>query len=246
METNSIDIKSKRICNDTDMTNIYHNPVKLHIQIGKVCCPMIRIFPGKVAMGGKKAFDGELRTINISNPYYIGIYPVTQTLWKQIFPDRICSKYIGSNRPVDDVSIEDCLRFAEQLKQITGLNFSIPTESQWEYAAQGATLSKHYTLAGGNNAEELFGRNEIEDGYQSVTYDVGIFMPNELGLFDMNSNVAEWCVSCDDKYHKYVLKGGVLGYEGGLIWDECSIAEQIHETVDSYTPNKGLRLVVNM
>lgn len=42
----------------------------------------------------------------------------------------------------------------------------------------------------------------------------------------MNSNVSEWCVK-DKNKNILVLKGGVLGYEGGLIWDECSIAEEI-------------------
>lgn len=222
------------------------NCMKLYIDIADAVYPLIRILPGKFFMGGNKAFDGELREVIIPNPYYIGVFPITQFLWRQFYPNNNSSKYIGPNRPVDELSLDDCLSFIETIKHRTGLPFSIPTESQWEYAAQGGPFSNHSLLAGGNNPDELFGKNEIEDGYQSVTYDVGIFKANELGLFDMNSNVAEWCTSYDDKYHKYVLKGGVMGYEGGLIWEECSIAEQIHETADSYTPNKGLRLVVNL
>lgn len=236
----------KLLLDNTTDNRFVSNCLKMHIQIGEVFYPMIRILPGKFFMGGNKSFDGFFHEEFISNPYYIGVFPITQLLWKQFFPHKNSSKYIGPNRPVDELSLEDSLSFIEMMKHHTGLPFCMPTESQWEYAALGGSLSNHSVLAGGNNPDELFEKNEVDDGYQSVTYDVGIFKANELGLFDMNSNVAEWCTSYDDKYHKYVLKGGVLGFEGGLIWEECSIAEQIHETADSYTPNKGLRLVVNL
>ena len=51
------------------------------------------------------------------------------------------------------------------------------------------------------------GKNEIDDGYQTVTYDVGLFKPNEIGLYDMTNNLSEWCKT--DK--SPILKGGLLG-----------------------------------
>jgi formylglycine-generating enzyme required for sulfatase activity len=159
--------------------------------------------------------------------------------------EEVPSKYIGANRPVDEVLEADSNKFIKTLNKLTGMNFSIPTEEQWEFAARGGVYSKGYKLSGGNEPSELFGKNEVEDGYQSITYDVGIFKSNELGLYDMNSNVSEWCIK-DINRNTLVLKGGVLGYEGGLIWDACSIAEEIRETADSYTPNKGIRIVLNI
>ena len=113
------------------------------------------------------------------------------------------------------------MNFCNKISPITGLTFTLPTEAQWEFAAKGGKYSQGYILAGGNNPELLFSKNEIDDGYQSLTYDVGLFPPNELGLYDMNSNVSEWCVMANsDKYgindEKY---GGYNGWSDDLIDD---------------------------
>jgi formylglycine-generating enzyme required for sulfatase activity len=232
--------------NDFSKVKDHNEQVILSIGFGDSSYLLARIAPGIFFMGGNGTYDGKMHKETILHPYYIGVYPVTQMFWNSICPNIMPSKYIGINRPVDEVSIEQCVDFINILRSRSGLPFDIPTEAQWEFAARGGLKSNHYTLSGGNDSSELFGKNEIDDGYQSVTYDVGIFKPNELGIYDMNSNVAEWC-KCTDCYNrKHLLKGGVLGYEGGLIWEQCSIVERIWEDAESYTPNKGLRLVLNI
>ena len=219
--------------------------VELTIYIGSSHYELVKVSPGHFIMGGTSVFDTPLKNVQIGKSFYIGKYPVTQHFWEEILSEKPPTKYYGVNRPVDEVLVSDAQRFLDALNSTTGLNFSLPTEEQWEFAARGGIYSKGYKYSGGNDFSELFSRNEIEDGYHSITYDVGLFKSNELGIYDMNSNVAEWCIK-DMNANTLVLKGGVLGYEGGLIWEECSIAEEIKETVDSYTPNKGIRIILNI
>lgn len=219
--------------------------VELNISIDSICYKLVKVDSGQFIMGGTSTFDTPKKIVQIDKSFYIGKYPVTQKIWKEVMREDAPTKYVGANRPLDEVSEADITKFLMTFNKITGMNFSLPTIEQWEFAARGGVYSKGYIFSGGNNPSELFGKNETDDGYQSVTYDVGIFKSNELGLYDMNSNVSEWCVK-DKNKNILVLKGGVLGYEGGLIWDECSIAEEIEETADSYTPNKGIRIVLNI
>lgn len=213
--------------------------IELDIKIGNTHYPMVKVLPGRFRMGGQgSGIDEHDEVISLS--YFIGKFPVTQELWFEVMKEHSNNKYLGKYKPVDEVTFEECMVFIKKLNELTGIPFELPTEAQWEYAAKGANLSKGYTLSGSNNPNDVMGKNEIDDGYQTVTYDIGLFKPNEIGLYDMTNNLSEWCKS-------KVLKGGLLGYEGGIIWDHCSCAQQLPDyCADSYTPNKGLRLVINL
>lgn len=89
------------------------------------------------------------------------------------------------------------------LRQITGLDFSCPTESEWEFAARGGNLSKGFLYSGSNNYEDVawFKENTRKKyGMWRESKEVGLKQPNELGLYDMSGNVNEWC---EDKYAPY-------------------------------------------
>lgn len=206
----------------------------------------IKVESGKFKMGGTGAFSNPPQWMELNKDFYISKHLITQKVWSSIMDYDCPTKYIGINRPVDEVELEDCVCFVNKIRCLTGLNIDIPTEAQWEYAAKGGKYSKGFILSGSNDPDDLYSRNEISDGYQTLTNDVGVFKPNEIGLYDMNSNVSQWCKSCVNS--DFTLKGGVLGYEGGLIWEECSISASFgsKRTADSYVPNTGIRLVVNL
>ena len=103
-------------------------------------------------------------------------------------------------RPVESVDtwMIDC--FLYQLKRLTGREFRLPTEAEWEYAARGGNQSKGYKYAGSNDINEVawYRTNAFfvgEDSPDYGTHAVGTMAPNELGLYDMSGNIEEKC--CD-------------------------------------------------
>lgn len=124
--------------------------------------------------------------------YYIGETEVTQELWKAVMGDN--PSYVsfkGENcLPVEHVSWNDVREFIEKLNGVTGRQFRLPTEAEWEYAARGGKKSKGYRFSGSNNLDEVawYGGNSGRK-----THPVKGKEPNELGLYDMTGNVYEWC-----------------------------------------------------
>ena len=73
--------------------------------------------------------------------YYIGETEVTQELWQAVMGGNP-SRFTGSQRPVEQVSWNDCQEFIEQLNALTGKKFRLPTEAEWEYAARGGKKAR--------------------------------------------------------------------------------------------------------
>ena len=122
--------------------------------------------------------------------YYIGETEVTQELWQAVMGNNP-SYYSGNpQRPVEQVSWNDCQEFITKLNQLTGKNFRLPTEAEWEYAARGGNKSKGYKYSGSNTIDNVawYASNS-----SSRTYDVKTKQANELGIYDMSGNVYEWC-----------------------------------------------------
>ncbi len=121
--------------------------------------------------------------------FHICKYEVTQELWQAVMGSNP-SRFNGSKRPVEKVSWEDCQQFITKLNQLTGKNYRLPTEAEWEYAARGGNLSKGYKYAGSNSIGDVAWYDGNSGNH---THDVGLKRANELGLYDMAGNVYEWC-----------------------------------------------------
>ena len=137
--------------------------------------------------------------------YSIGQTEVTQELWKAVMGSNP-SHFTGNlQRPVEWVSWNDCQTFIARLNGLTGRNFRMPTEAEWEFAARGGNLSQGYKYAGSNNINGVawYIENAKSVGESSPDYGthaVATKAPNELGLYDMTGNVWEWC---QDRYGDY-------------------------------------------
>ena len=119
----------------------------------------------------------------------IGETPVTQELWQAVMGSNP-SYFQGNNLPVERALWNDCQEFIKKLNSLTGLNFRLPTEAEWEYAARGGNKSKGYKYSGSNDIGSVawyYGNSS------SMTHAVASKVPNELGLYDMSGNVLEWC-----------------------------------------------------
>lgn len=151
--------------------------------------------------------------------YSIGETEVTQDLWYAVMRNNP-SQHIGPSCPVENVSWDDCQLFIQRLDSLTGLNFRLPTEAEWEYAARGGNQSKHYQFAGSNYIDDvavyynnsgdslLVGewnyQKQLENHCSSNV--VKCKQPNELGIYDMSGNVWEWC---KDLYYRYSAEPAV-------------------------------------
>ena len=125
----------------------------------------------------------------ILSDYYIGETPVTQELWNEVMDDNP-SCYKGPKKPVEMVSWNDCQEFVAKLNKLTGGKFRLPTEAEWEFAARGGVDSKGFKYAGSDCLNEVAWYAKNSD---DMTHEVKTKTPNELGLYDMNGNVWEWC-----------------------------------------------------
>jgi len=127
--------------------------------------------------------------------YYIGKYEVTQEQWAAVMTTSP-SLFVGGHRPVESITWYEAQDYISRLSSLTGLDFRMPTSAQWEYAARGGRYSMGYSYAGSNNVNDVAHFIPVlteETSPLYTTIDVGQKRPNELGLYDMNGNVAEMC-----------------------------------------------------
>ena len=150
----------------------------------------------------KMAFDdeGPVHVVELSD-FQISKTVVTQAQWKAVMGDlNVQVQFVGDDLPVDSVSWDIAYDFISKLNAKTGLNFSFPTEAQWEFAARGGVWGDCYKYSGGNSLDAVSWniRNSL-----GTTHSVAQKLPNKLGIFDMSGNVWEWCV---DNYCEYSKK----------------------------------------
>lgn len=154
--------------------------------------------------------------------FYMGKHEVTQKLWTVIMNNNP-STIVNDNYPVNNVSWEDCQLFIEKLNRITGRNFRLPTEAEWEYAAKttinpdGTVSEKTTKFAGGDMPDQYAWYSGNSTNRLHV---VGTKKPNAYGLYDMCGNVIEWCQDIYTDYNtgdpeldksQRVLRGGYYG-----------------------------------
>ncbi|MGD1808538.1 SUMF1/EgtB/PvdO family nonheme iron enzyme [Dapis sp. BLCC M126] len=163
---------------------------------------MVKIPAGRFLMGSPETEaerqDNESPQHYVDVPeFFMGKYPVTQAQWQAVMGNNP-SRFKGANRPVERVNWNDATEFCQKLSDITGKKYSLPSESQWEYACRARTSTPFYF--GETITSELVNYNgnypyaDAPKGkYREQTTDVGIFPPNSFGLYDMHGNVWEWC-----------------------------------------------------
>lgn len=128
-------------------------------------------------------------SISLSS-FYISKFEITQEQWRAIMGyNRAVTK--GEHIPIYNISWSEAFEFASRLASLTHLKVSLPTEAQWEFAARGGLKSKGYSFAGSNDYRKVAVYNETS--YEQEPTTVGSLECNELGLYDMSGNVAEYC-----------------------------------------------------
>ena len=170
--------------------------------VNGVSFTMIKVEGGTFRMGATSEQGSDVdsdekpvHSVTLSD-YYIGETEVTQELWEAVMGSNP-SYFKGSQNPVEKVSWNDCKEFITKLNRLTGKNFRLPTEAEWEYAARGGNKSKGYKYSGSNTIGNVAW---YSGNSGKATHNVKTKSPNELGIYDMSGNVWEWC---EDYYGGY-------------------------------------------
>jgi formylglycine-generating enzyme required for sulfatase activity len=217
---------------------------------------MVLVKGGSITMGctaeqGSDCDDDEKPAHKVTlSDFYIGKYEVTQAQWKAVMGSNP-SHFSGcENCPVEQISWNDVQEFIKKLNAKTGLNYRLPTEAEWEYAARGGAKSLGYKYSGSNSVDEV----AWYDGNSgNKTHAVGTKQANELGIYDMSGNVWEWC---NDWYGNYsseaqsnpkgpssaslrVFRGGCWNYSAQFV----RVSDRSRSTPDYRYDFLGFRLV---
>ena len=133
--------------------------------------------------------------------FYIGRLEVTQGVWKAVMGENPAKfQSADDSLPVEQVRWVDAQQFVTLLSQMTGRRFRLPTEAEWEYAARGGVKAKAGHPFAGCARGQLERHAWFCVNSERNTHKVGTLMPNELGLYDMSGNVAEWCSDWMENY----------------------------------------------
>lgn len=218
---------------------------------------MVAVKGGTFTMGatseqGRNAEEDEKPAHEVTlSDYYIEQTEVTQALWKAVMGSNPSGSK-GDNLPVEQVSWDDCQVFIQKLNQLTGKQFRLPTEAEWEYAARGGRKSRGYKYAGGNNIGSVAWYDD-NSGYE--THPVVTKQANELGIYDMSGNIYEWCSDWYDGYQSSSQSdpqgpssGFIRVYRGGSYHNDawrCRVSYRSYSTPGYRCNFLGLRLSCN-
>ena len=143
-----------------------------------------------------------------------------------------------SFKPYWKASHADAVEFVGRISQMTGIEFSLPTEEEWEYAARGGRFAQGFIYAGSNDIDCVGWF--LLNSKASVRH-VGKKQPNELGLYDMSGNVLEWTDTFCPETKQYVRRGGNCYSRA----EHCQVFSRVtgRLPLEATFPATGLRLV---
>ena len=194
------------------------------------CPEMALIPPGTFLMGSEPSEeDGRenekpRHAVEIAYSFAVGAYEVTFAEWEACVTDGGCSpvpldSFSGSERgkrPVTDVTWHEAKAYTDWLSGRTGMNYRLPSESEWEYVARANTTTPYYTGESISSEQANFdGRYDWRVGtaltpnvYMGQTLEAGLLEANAFGLHDVHGNASEWTLDCYASHYREAPEDG--------------------------------------
>lgn len=217
--------------------------------IKKLLSDMVLVEGGSFTFGGNGT--GVEPAVHVTvGTFYISKYEVTEALWRAVMDTVPRKEARGDNYPAT-ASYADWKKFIGRLNVLSHKQFRFPREEEWEYAMRGGCYSKGYTYSGSNKIYEVaWYRGNSENHF----HEVGLLSPNELGLYDMCGNVAEYCQGYEDylslngRNNIASVRGGGYTQDVTAVKTEYSSMLPINYSFDIKTTSSffhGLRLAMS-
>lgn len=169
---------------------------ELVFHVGTVSFVMVRIPAGEFDMGSPPAEvghddnEGPVKRVRITRPFYIGRFEVTQAQYYAV-TGLNPSNFRGDTLAMDQIVYPKAIDFCRRLSQAIGIEVTLPTEAQWEYACRAGTKTRFYS---GNAVADLDKIAWHEGNSNRSVHPIGQKQPNNWGLYDMLGNVWELCL----------------------------------------------------
>ena len=191
---------------------------------------LIWVDPGSFQMGSNNSsgyFSHPIHKVDIRKGYWIGECEVTEHEYEEITGYKGSDRGRRMNLPRSSVSWSSAMEFCKKLtsrelragRLPMGYEYSLPSETQWEYAARGGKKTQGFEYSGSDKFSDV-GSDVYAANSRHASYEVGQKKTNELGIHDMSGNLYEWC---RDKWHS--------SYDGApsddSAWDSHSMGDDI-------------------
>lgn len=199
----------KNTIDDSCMTLLQQTPHGTQAFAERFIEPEMVVIPaGTVMMGspsdeaGRDKDEGPVHLVTIKKAFEVSKYEVTFDEWDHCVDDGGCEIDVlngfgndfglgRGKQPLIGVNWQNAHSYIKWLNKVTGKNYRLLTEAEWEYAARAGTKTEYYwgSEIGRNNANCRDCGNESGGKHPMP---VGSFKPNAFGLYDMLGNVREW------------------------------------------------------
>ncbi len=220
------------------------------------CPELVLLQPGSYVMGDDRGDRSErpAHQVTISSPFAIGKYEVTLGEWNACVAAGSCRAIantagLSDKSPAKDLSWNDAQQYVRWLSKVTGHNYRLPSEAEWEYAARGGTSSRYWwgdsMQSGKANCKGCGG-----DWSNEEPAEVDAFPANPYGLYGTSGGVWEWVADC---WHK--------SYAGaprdGSAWSQSDCRENVirggswrndktyAHSASRFTYDTGVRYILN-